>query len=153
MTQLRVAARPQDHAGEDLLEKGPDPLLHFASGLPGFPSSHEFVVSPLGPELEPFCKLRSLDTPGLEFIVVPPGAIFNDYVIEIDSDTAERIDLTAQNVVVLVIVALAGVGATPTVNLLGPIVTNRDTRQSIQVVQHRSGYGVAVPVSATSARP
>ncbi len=52
---------------------------------------------------------------------------------------------------VLTVVTLAQGGRTPTANLLGPIVVNRRTRAAAQLVQHGSGYEVAVPLVSASA--
>ncbi|MDA8058534.1 MAG: flagellar assembly protein FliW [Actinomycetota bacterium] len=127
-------------------EDGAPVEVTFATGLPGFDDLHHFVVEPLGPELAPFCRLRCLDRAGVEFIVVPPGLLFPDYSVEVDDDHVARLELTADDAVVLTIVTLADEGRVPTANLLGPLVINRRTRAAAQVVQHGSGYEVAVPL-------
>lgn len=125
-------------------------LLHFAAGLPGFPACRVFEVVALPEELQPFALLRSMDSPGVEFVVVPPGCLFSDYDIEVDEDASSRLGLgTAADGVVLVIVAL---GATVTVNLLGPLVVHRDTGSAAQVVQRRP-YGASVPVPVAPPAP
>ncbi|HUZ10077.1 MAG TPA: flagellar assembly protein FliW [Acidimicrobiales bacterium] len=159
MSQLRVNPATTDRDGPGLLD-GPagaggttasEVAVTFASGLPGFEDLRRFVIEPLGPHLAPFCRLRSLDRPGVEFIVVPPGLLFPDYEVEIDEDAAARLDLAADDAVVLTVVTLAQGGRTPTANLLGPIVVNRRTRAAAQLVQHGSGYEVAVPLVSASA--
>lgn len=127
-------------------EDGAPVEVVFANGLPGFDDLHRFVVEPLGPELAPFCRLRCLDRVGVEFIVVPPGLLFPDYAVEVDDDVVARLELAAEDAVVLTIVTLADGGRVPTANLLGPLVVNRRTRAAAQVVQHGSGYEVAVPL-------
>jgi flagellar assembly factor FliW len=121
-------------------------VVTFAGGLPGFDHLRGFVMEPFGEDLAPFCRLRSVDPGGVEFIVVPPGMLFPDYRVEIDEDTVDRLDLTAEDAVVLTIVTLRDDGRSPTANLLGPIVVNRRTQAAAQVVQHGSGYEVAVPL-------
>jgi flagellar assembly factor FliW len=158
MNQLRVTptatidpddGMPTEDAGTGPLSAGPDgaPVeVTFASGLPGFDDLRRFAVEPLGPELAPFCRLRCLDRAGVEFIVVPPGLLFPDYAVEVDDDVVARLELAAEDAVVLTIVTLADGGRVPTANLLGPLVINRRTRAAAQVVQHGSGYEVAVPL-------
>lgn len=127
-------------------------VLHFAGGIPGFPDARSFEVVVLGPDLDPFAKLKSLDSEQLEFVVAPPGLLFADYTVKIDDDSAAALGIeSAEDVAVLVIVTLAKAPATPTANLLGPLVINRRTREALQLVQHGSGYGVAVPLDAGSA--
>lgn len=127
------------------------PVLTFESGLPGFPDQHRFAVVPLGPEFEPFCRMTSLDTEGLQFVVAPPGVFFDDYTIEVDEASAERLGVSdAADVVVLVIVTLAEPPAVPTANLLGPIVVNRLTWSAMQVVQRNSVLPVAAALQRRS---
>ncbi len=127
------------------------PVLHFVEGIPGFPSARHFVVVPLPPDLEPFCRIRCLDVSGLEFVVVPPGLLFDNYKVEVEDEEVERLGLTTEeDAVVLVIVTLARLPAVPTVNLLGPLVINKRTMTAAQVIQHTSGYGVSVPIPMSS---
>jgi flagellar assembly factor FliW len=109
--------------------------------MPGFPDARRFEFAWLEPEVEPFFLLRSLDMPGLEFVVVPPGLVLNDYKVELDEDTTERLELAnAGDALVLVLVTLAQPPGSPTANLLGPVVINTSTMQAMQVVLHRSSY-------------
>ncbi len=120
-------------------------VCRFESGLPGFPDAHDFEVVDLGPSFGPFCKLVCLDKDGVEFIVVPPGVVFEDYLVSVDDDSMERLGISQpSDAVVLVILTLSSEGSAPTANLLGPLVINRRTYAAMQVVQHGSGYGVAV---------
>lgn len=142
----RVSSRPAPES-RDL--PGPH-LLHFAAGLPGFPDARVFQIVELAEDLQPFALLRSMDSPGVEFVVVPPGCLFTDYDIEVDEDAGSRLGLdTAADGVVLVIVTL---GVAITTNLLGPLVVHRETGSAAQVVQ-RAGYGAAVPVPADPPAP
>lgn len=134
---------------------GPDGMavLSFATGLPGFPQARTFALEPLSPELEPFCRMRCLDQPGVAFTVMPPGVVFDDYQVVVDEESVERLDLhEPDDAVVLAIVTLSVPPEPPKVNLLGPLVINRRTRAAAQVVQHGSTYGVAVPLVVASER-
>jgi flagellar assembly factor FliW len=125
-------------------------ILDFATGLPGFPDEHRFVLEDLGPQLEPFCRMRSIEHPEICFTVIPPGVIVADYSVQIDVESVERLGLeSAEDAIILAIVTLAAAPEPPKMNLLGPIVVNRHTRAAAQVVQHGSDYGVAVPLVAS----
>jgi len=120
--------------------------LEFPDGLPGFPHARQFRFEPLEENLPPFFSMSSLDISGLRFVVVPPGAVFENYVIEVPEDDVERLGLHhADDALVVVIVTVA---QPPTANLLGPVVVNRHTGLSRQVVLTGSGYDVrtALPV-------
>ncbi|HET9732172.1 MAG TPA: flagellar assembly protein FliW [Acidimicrobiales bacterium] len=119
-------------------------IVEFPDGLPGFPEARRFSLESLEEGLAPFCAMRSLDVPGLQFIVVPPGGIFADYVIDVPEDDVERLGLTtSDDALVLVIVTVA---QPPTANLLGPVVVNRHTGWARQVVLVGSGYEVRTPI-------
>lgn len=120
--------------------------------LLGFPRARRFALQGLDEEYAPFLRFRCLDEPGLEFIVVAPGALFSDYVFELEDGDVELLDLHgAEEVEVLVLVTVVP-GSVPTVNLMGPLVVNRRTELASQVVLQDGTYGVAVPVNAPSAR-
>jgi flagellar assembly factor FliW len=128
-------------------------VLTFARPLIGLEQSTRYAIRPLGADWEPYTSLVSLDEPSLAFLVVPPAALFEDYVIEIPEEDCAQLELEdAADVVVLLIVRRRGL-PTPVVNLVAPIVVNRRTRMAAQVVLQESGYGLMVPVDAGTARP
>jgi flagellar assembly factor FliW len=122
--------------------------LDFGGGIPGFPGTRNFRLESLTPDLRPFCVMRSVEEDGISFVLVPPGALFPDYTIEIDEQQVSNLGLqSAEDAVVLAIVT---VGPQPTANLLGPLVVNRRTRAAAQVVQHQSSYRAAEPLVSLS---
>ncbi|MDA8291644.1 MAG: flagellar assembly protein FliW [Actinomycetota bacterium] len=124
----------------------------FDRPLIGFPGSRTYRLRGLGDEYAPFAALVSADEDGLSFIVVPPGHLFGDYVVEVPEVDVAALEIrSAQDVDVLVLVTRRA-GATPTANLMGPIVVNAGTGKAAQLVLAEGGYGVAVPVDAGSAR-
>lgn len=128
-------------------------VLRFVRPLLGLDHSVNFALRSLGAQYEPYASLVSLDEPDLRLVVVPPGAIFNDYVIEIPDSDRRLLELDdASDVAVLAIVRRHGV-PTPMANLMGPLVVNRRTRTAAQVVLQDSDYGVMVPVDGGTARP
>jgi len=148
MSQMLTSnAVPQAGSGETASRQ-----LTFARALLGFPDSHRFLLCSLGERYAPFLSLTSIDQPGLDFIVVAPGALFSDYVFAIGEDDASLVEAaTSDDIEVLVLVSRRK-GASPTVNLMGPLVVNRRTDTATQIVLQDAGYAVAVPVDATSAR-
>lgn len=119
-------------------------ILEFPDGLPGFPDARRFTLETLEEGMEPFRSMRSLDLESLRFVVVPPGDVFENYVIEVPEDDVERLGLHgAEDALVLVIVT---VSRPPTANLLGPVVVNRHTGRARQVVLVGSSYEVRTPL-------
>lgn len=110
------------------------PELMMAGGLAGFPDAERYVLVEL-PEASPLALLRSLDEPGLEFVVVPPTVFFPDYAPELDDADAERLGLTdAADALLLVVVTVGESVETSTVNLLAPVVINQRTLAAAQVI-------------------
>jgi flagellar assembly factor FliW len=113
------------------------PLLTFASGLPGFSQARRFALVRLD-EVGLLFSLRSLDEPGLRFLVVPPGQFFTDYAPHLTDATVTELDLgSPQEALVLVVVTPGETPRDATVNLLAPIVVNQRTREAAQVVLDR----------------
>jgi flagellar assembly factor FliW len=110
------------------------PVLTMDGGLAGFPGADRYALIEL-PEATPLFVLRSVDVPGLEFVVAPPGLFFPDYTPEIDDASAERLALTDAQDALLLVVLTIGTGIdTATANLLAPIVINQRTRAAAQVI-------------------
>jgi flagellar assembly factor FliW len=117
------------------------PELRFPGGLPGFPGEERFALVRWGGDDSPFSLLQSLETAGLEFLVVPPTIFFPEYAPEVDDDTVEALALhDADDAIVLVIVSLAERPQDATANLLGPIVINRHSRIGAQAVLTKGNH-------------
>ena len=85
------------------------------------------------------------------FVVVPPWVFYPDYEFELDSGTAERLNLQqAEDAVVFAVVTLREQAEESTMNLLGPIVVNRFTHEAAQVVLPSAGYSVRAPLAIAS---
>jgi flagellar assembly factor FliW len=110
------------------------PELTLTGGLAGFPDTERYALVEL-PEASPLFLLRSLDEPGLEFVVAPPAVFFSDYAPELDDATVERLGIADGADVLLLVVLTVGSGIdTATANLLAPIVINQRTRTAAQAV-------------------
>lgn len=120
--------------------------LTFGDGMPGFPGQQRFSLV-VQPGLEPFMTLEPSDGEGPTFVVVPPSAVLDDYLVPIDSDTAAALGIVEpDDAYMLAIVALGADAAGHTVNLLGPIVVNRYTGRARQVVLVDSEYPLRHPL-------
>lgn len=117
-----------------VLTKTRVPELTMTGGLIGFPGSERYELVEV-PEAPPLFRLRSLDQPGLEFVVAPPVVFFPDYAPEIDDVSAERLALTdAADALLLVLLTVGSDVASTTANLMAPIVIHEKTRCAAQVV-------------------
>lgn len=109
--------------------------LELPQGLVGFPQHTRGEVLHIEDQL-PFQWLRLQGPAPLNFVVIDPTGIVPDYAPELfDEDAASLGIATAEDALLLNIVTVGRTQpATATVNLVGPIVINRHTRQARQVV-------------------
>ncbi|MDQ1521350.1 MAG: flagellar assembly factor FliW [Actinomycetota bacterium] len=122
--------------------------ITFPAGLPGFPHSHIFQLAPWGMEGTPFSLMTSREDPDVGFVVVEPWVFYPEYEFELDKSTSERLALAEPgDSIVLCVVTLGEVAEEATVNLLGPIVVNRFTREACQAVLDPSVFEVKAPLA------
>ena len=121
--------------------------------LPGLPGAREFALEPLPERFFPFARLVARDRPGLELLVVPPGHLFPDYVIEVPDLEAEALGVAEPGEVRVLVLVTHGRSTPPTANLMGPLVVSNLDGRALQLVLEDGRYGVAVPLEAGSARP
>lgn len=123
--------------------------IAFSAGLPGFPEATRFEMRQWGdgsPD-SPFWLLESLEVEGLAFVVTSPWSFYPEYDFELDDMTARRIGLrTPADVVVLAIVTVGERPEDSSINLLGPLVVNRNTGDAAQVVLSELAYDVNAPL-------
>ena len=121
--------------------------LHFAAGVPGFPSAKSFSVKPWGTEPSPFFVLECHEVVGLRFVAVRPVVFFPWYEPRFGPEVFQAVDAGGpDDVLVLVILTLHSTAEKSTANLLGPLVVNGATGQAVQAVLSGSGYSPAVPI-------
>lgn len=126
--------------------------ITLARPLVGFPGSSSFRLHELGDGYAPFMALTSLDETGLYFVVVPPGLLFPDYLVEIPEEDVTLLGLSSPDDVAVFVLVTRSSGSSPTANLLGPLVVNRRSGIGTQVVLQDGRYGAAVPLNAGRAR-
>jgi flagellar assembly factor FliW len=126
--------------------------ITFPAGLPGFPHAHRFQLTAWGPEGTPFSMLTSSDDPEVGFVVVEPWVFYPDYEFDLDTGTSERLGLNEPgDSIVLCVVTLGENPENATVNLLGPVVINRFSREACQAVLEPSTFDVRAPLARASA--
>lgn len=122
-------------------------VIQFPEGLLGFPEQKKFVLLEHKKE-SPFCWLQSADQPELAFVLTNPFLIEQEYLNDL-SPSEEALFQGEQggSINVFVIVTIPpGKLDEMTVNLLGPLVIELDTRIGRQVVLPNSGYSHKHPI-------
>jgi flagellar assembly factor FliW len=113
-----------------------DTTISLPQGIIGFPEYHsaELIQSE---EHAPFQWLKLKGPKGtVTFVVLEPGGVIADYELEIFDHDAYSLDLTdSADALILNIVTLGRPSPLDaTVNLVGPILVNRQTRVGRQLV-------------------
>jgi len=110
------------------------PVIEFIDDLLGLPGMSRCALVALD-EGGALFTLQSVLDPDLRLVVAAPPLLFSDYDVELDDQTASRLELTdASDALVLVVMSLGETLATSTANLMAPIVINSRTRRALQVV-------------------
>lgn len=110
------------------------PLIEMVQPIPGFPGCRVFALVRLD-DSGVLCALRSVEEPGLRFLVVPPGMFFDGYEPEIDDTVAESLGIESPTDVLVLVVVNPGDGAwDATANLRAPVLVNTANRRACQAI-------------------
>ena len=134
--------------------------IEFVEPIPGFPDERTFSLAPLDQDAVLFV-LRSLRTPRLRFVVMPPATFFPDYQPAVAAeDVAALGDLSGGAVdgadggdvelQVLVIVSVTDSITDATANLLAPIVLEPVSGRAMQVVLGDARLPLRAPLFASA---
>lgn len=115
-------------------------LIQFSSGLPGFVDETAFALLNL-PGNPVFKVLQSTETPELAFIVTNPYHFYADYVIDLDDNIVENLQIeNDEDVVVLAIVTLKDPFERSTMNVKAPIIINSQKQWGKQYILNVGDY-------------
>jgi len=136
------------------LEMEKSRIIHFSSGLLGFPANNDFVILEHKPN-SPFCWLQSVESPALAFVLTNPFLVREDYLEGLSP--AEKKNLgrgedDSQKIVFALVTIPRGEPEKMTVNLLGPLVIDVATKTGSQVVLVDSGYSHRHPFTFQDTR-
>jgi flagellar assembly factor FliW len=123
------------------------------AGLMGFPEVKNLELIHNTEEL-PFRWLRSVEDRSIAFVVVQPDGLISEYELELSDEDVAEIGITGPGeALVLNIVTLRdGQPGEATLNLIGPIIVNRETGTGRQVVlRNHQEYSARHPLAAVTA--
>lgn len=127
------------------LEVNEEEILHFASGIPGFPKEKKFVLLPL--EDTGLDVMQSTDTPEIAFIVTDPFLFFPNYDFKLEDPVVDQLELgAAEDVSVYIILTVRDPFEITTANLQAPVIINTKNRKAKQVVLNDGSYNTRHPL-------
>lgn len=130
------------------VEIADDKIIHFPSGIVGFPELTEFTL--LHDEEKGAGSihwLQSIQEPGFAMPVMDPLLVCPDYNPEVDDELLKPLGgLDPEEILVLVTVTVPSDLKKMSVNLRGPIIINATAKKACQVIVEGEGYQVKYPI-------
>ncbi len=130
------------------VEIADDKIIHFPSGIVGFPELTEFTL--LHDEEKGVGSihwLQSIQEPGFAMPVMDPLLVCTDYNPEVDDELLKPLGgLDPEEILVLVTVTVPSDLKKMSVNLRGPIIINAAAKKACQVIVEGEGYQVKYPI-------
>ena len=130
------------------VEIADDKIIHFPSGIVGFPELTEFTL--LHDEEKGAGSihwLQSIQEPGFAMPVMDPLLVCTDYNPEVDDELLKPLGgLDPEEILVLVTVTVPSDLNKMSVNLRGPIIINAAAKKACQVIVEGEGYQVKYPI-------
>jgi len=130
------------------IEIDPATVIHFETGLAGFPECSDFIVMDHD-RSTPLKWLQCIDTPGLSFVIIEPEQILASYTVDVPEPVMKKIgwngDVNPSDVAVFVILNCDGENLTA--NLRAPVVVNVKERRAIQLILDDPNIPLRHPIS------
>lgn len=114
-------------------------IIHFSSGIPGFPEEKQFVILPI--ENSVFFIMQSVNNEHVAFVIVEPFIFFPQY--EFDLPEVERVKLTIEkeeDVAVFVILTIGNPIENTTANLQAPVIINQNQKLGKQMILQNQDF-------------
>ena len=130
------------------VEIADDKIIHFPSGIVGFPELTEFTL--LHDEEKGAGSihwLQSIQELGFAMPVMDPLLVCPDYNPEVDDELLKPLGgLDPEEILVLVTVTVPSDLKKMSVNLRGPVIINAAAKKACQVIVEGEGYQVKYPI-------
>ena len=121
-------------------------IITFENGIPGFLDEKRFVILPLA-DAQIYFVMQSVNTPQLAFVVTNPILFYQDYDFTLDDPVVEQLEIQKpEDVRVFNILTLREPFEKTTVNLQAPIIINKKTNKSNQVILNNESYKTRHPL-------
>lgn len=121
--------------------------LLFPWGLPGLEEYQEFTLNVLGKDL-PFCFLQADRQQEIGLLLINPYAFYDNYDFDLSEETAGQLKIDDENQAVVLCTVNTSMGfESATVNLLAPIIINKERLLAKQVVLNDQNYSLHTPLN------
>lgn len=121
------------------VEYDPANLLHFPTGLIGFPTLHDFIVMP-NKKKGPLFWIQAIDDTEIAFVLTDPTNFFLDYSITPDGTERKQLLIDAEEPCFILSVVTVPPDQKISINLAAPIIFAPSTNRAIQIILEDSSY-------------
>ena len=124
-----------------------DKVITFPRGILGFAKKKRYILFP-HTEGSPFFWLQSVEDGDLAFVVMNPQLVKSDYSIDVDENVLSELDVKQEHdlEVVCIVTIPRHDPKGMTINLLGPIIINAQSRYAVQIICEKQSYSHRHPV-------
>ena len=121
------------------VEYDPANLLHFPTGLIGFPTLHDFIVMP-NKKKGPLFWIQAIDDTEIAFVLTDPTNFFLDYSITPDDTERKQLLIDTEEPCFILSVVTVPPDQNISINLAAPILFAPSTNRAIQIILEDSSY-------------
>jgi flagellar assembly factor FliW len=121
------------------VEYDPANLLHFPTGLIGFPTLHDFIVMP-NKKKGPLFWIQAIDDTEVAFVLTDPTNFFLDYSITPDDTERKQLLIDAEEPCFILSVVTVPPDQNISINLAAPILFAPSSNRAIQIILEDSSY-------------
>jgi flagellar assembly factor FliW len=136
-----------------IVETEDSKLLCFDEGLPGFAGARRFVILPHKPidgTTSPFKWLQCIDEPALALPIMNPWLADPTYSPTIPGIALAKLgitDVATQSRIYSVVTIPRNNPSAATVNLVAPVLINKQSRNAMQVILSQERFSLRMPLS------
>lgn len=124
----------------------PSKVITFPEGVLGFEEIHEYVIIDFE-EHEPFQWLVALNDPEVQFPIISPILVKEDYSPSLAREAVSQIgDFADKDLLLYAIVTIKPGATRVTADLKGPLIINQKTRLGKQIILDSDEYPLDHPV-------
>lgn len=118
-------------------------VIEFKQGILGFEHLHRYILMEDEDENCPFVYLQSIEDLNICFILASPQSIMKEYTISISENYFQQLGGGPdEDFAVVLIVTIPEKIQEATVNLLAPLLIQKNTKKGVQIVLERTEYTV-----------
>ena len=121
-------------------------IIHFETGIPGFPEEKEFVILDI-PGNDVLQIMQSVNHSNLAFFITNPHHFYHDYSFELDGSLLDSLNVKQQSdIVVFVIMTIQEPFAKSTLNLQAPVIINSANKSGKQFILNDEHYSLKAEI-------